>query len=470
MLIVSCLASRASASELRRTPLVKAVQRVEASIVNIHTEKLQAKDAVFGTTKKVNGMGTGVIVDERGYIVTNEHVIHNVNQKAIRVELLDGRQFKAQVISFSSRDDLAIVKIDATQPVAVAPFGTSCDLMRGETVFAVGNAFGYTDSISKGIISALGRDVEVNDKISYKNLIQTDASINPGNSGGPLVNLDGEVIGINVAIRAGAQRIGFAIPIDDARTTISRLLNNEKFGTFHGLRTQDIKKPGDQRLVVQSAQSNSPAALAGLKAGDEVLKVGPVSTHDRADLERALLGIRPGTEVPMVVRRSGAELNVPLKVARFGDRKLSLMVARKGNKPLVVRGNNGETPQQHVWRTLGLRLENLSKSQLPPNFRKHYQGGLRVIEVRNDGPAAANGVKIGDVMIGLGMAESAKAVAASQVNAASQKSGERLWEMNKIEHVEFVLRKQEQQKGSLKCLLLRGKGHLEKLLNISKKN
>ena len=139
------------------------------------------------------------------------------------------------------------------------PLGTSSDLMLGETVIAVGNAYGYENTMTGGLVSALSRDVEVNEKQSYRNLIQTDASINPGNSGGPLINLDGEVIGINVAIRAGAQRIGFAIPIDDAREAIASLLNIEKLShTWHGLKTTDVKSGQTRKLVTGATVPDSP--------------------------------------------------------------------------------------------------------------------------------------------------------------------------------------------------------------------
>ena len=147
-------------------------------------------------------MGTGIIIDERGYIVTNQHVIAGVD--SLRVTLYDGSTFTAEPISYDVKHDLAIIKIEASRPLPVIPLGTSSDLRLGESVIAIGNAFGYEHTVTAGIISSLSRDVEVNEHQSYKNLLQTDASINPGNSGGPLLNLDGEVIGINVAIRAGA--------------------------------------------------------------------------------------------------------------------------------------------------------------------------------------------------------------------------------------------------------------------------
>ena len=181
-----------------------------------------------------------IVIDERGYIVTNYHVIQDVD--VITVTLDGGSSYEGRPVSYDRKHDLAIIRVTATEQLTVMKMGTSSDLMLAETVYAVGNAFGYEHTVTSGIVSQLHRDVEVDETQSYENLIQTDASINPGNSGGPLINLNGEVIGINVAIRSGAQRIGFAIPIDDARRTIARLMSVERLnGIPHGLATRDVK-------------------------------------------------------------------------------------------------------------------------------------------------------------------------------------------------------------------------------------
>ncbi|MFM7833600.1 MAG: S1C family serine protease, partial [Planctomycetaceae bacterium] len=188
-------------------------------------------------------------------------------------------------------------------------------LMVAENVYAVGNAFGYEDTVTSGIISALHRDVEVDEVQSYENLIQTDASINPGNSGGPLLNLDGEVIGINVAIRSGAQRIGFAIPIDDARRTIARLLSSEKLsGISHGVVAEDVKSAAERKLVVRSVSADSPAQAAGLQPGDVITKVREIVVLDGVDFERALLGESRGKAVDVVVLREGRTLTRQLQL------------------------------------------------------------------------------------------------------------------------------------------------------------
>jgi serine protease Do len=151
-------------------------------------------------------MGTGVVVDARGYVVTNYHVVEGVRR--IEVTLASGKTTSASLVSHDPRTDLAVIKVEHDSPLPVITIGTSSDLMIGETVLALGNAYGYEHTVTRGIVSALHRDVEVSRTQRYDDLIQTDASINPGNSGGPLLNINGEMIGINVAVRAGAQGIG----------------------------------------------------------------------------------------------------------------------------------------------------------------------------------------------------------------------------------------------------------------------
>lgn len=311
IMLVSVLHSPSFADgNLRETPLVRAVQTSRKSVVNIHTEKKAAEDkeARFFSPKsrKVTGMGTGVVIDERGYIVTNYHVIQDVD--VITVTLDGGASYDGRPVSYDRKHDLAIIRITATEPLSVMPMGTSSDLMLAETVYAVGNAFGYEHTVTAGIVSALHRDVEVDETQSYENLIQTDASINPGNSGGPLLNVNGEVIGINVAIRSGAQRIGFAIPIDDARRTIARLLSVERLdGAPHGLVTTDVKSATEKKLVVNEVATGSAAELCGIKSGDIICNVRGIRINDGTDLERSLLAMPRGKVVDLVLQREGRE-------------------------------------------------------------------------------------------------------------------------------------------------------------------
>ncbi len=188
------------------------------AVVNIRGEKTVAaptavQPASADASRRVNGMGTGVVIDPRGYIITNYHVVDGVRE--IQVTLADGQRARRQARRPRPGDRPGHHQDRRrARPLPVIPIGTSSDLMPGETVIAVGNAYGYEHTVTRGIVSALHRAVQVSDAQFYDDLIQTDASINPGNSGGPLLNIDGEMIGINVAVRAGAQGIGFAIPVD----------------------------------------------------------------------------------------------------------------------------------------------------------------------------------------------------------------------------------------------------------------
>jgi serine protease Do len=386
----------------RETPLVKAVKRARAAAVNIHTEKTTpVTDPAYATPgrhgRKVNGMGTGIVIDERGYIVTNHHVVNGVDN--LRVTLDTGNTYSAVVISEDPVRDLAILKIQASTPLTVMPLGTSSDLMLGETVFAIGNAFGYESTITVGIVSALHRDVEVNETQSYKNLIQTDAAINPGNSGGPLINLNGEVVGINVAIRAGAQKIGFAIPIDDARKIVADLLKIEYFdGTSHGLIARDVKSGSDRRMVVEAARAGSAAEQAGLKAGDIVLKAGETSVVDSADFERALLGHGVGDEVHLTVKRDGKSEQVALKL---GPASGELQASGTGN--VIVHSERDpvtDPATDRIWEVIGLRVSKIAKTNSKLANSK-YEGGLQVVAIRSDSPAAHGGILPKDVLVGL---------------------------------------------------------------------
>ena len=374
------------ATNARVTPTVRAVQRGRACVVNIHSEKRsKSRDAMFNATgdRKVNGMGTGIVVDERGYIVTNYHVVQDVD--SLRVTLYDGSAFTARVVSIERRTDLAIIHIPTTRPLPVMPLGTSSDLLLGEDVLAIGNAFGYEHSVTRGIISAIGRDVDVNETQAYRNLIQIDAAINPGNSGGPLLNRDGEVIGINVAIRAGAQRIGFAIPIDDARVTIAKLLSVESLsGIWHGAVTRDRKRADEQTLTVDRVESGSPAAKAGLQAGDVITKVGKIRTADGADFERALLGRTAGSQVPVEFLRGGVEQTVSLGLVTRTGRPARSHVPQQ-------TAELAAPPRDVVWEKIGVRVRPIDPVRLA-SLGSSYRGGMVVTDVRGGSLAEDNSI------------------------------------------------------------------------------
>jgi serine protease Do len=376
-------------SQQRLSPVVIAVRHARTSVVSIRGQKSSPEpDEAVGASdvpRHVNGMGTGTIVDERGYILTNYHVVSDVRR--IEVTLDDGRGYTADLIAFDSAADLAIIKIPAPKPLAVIRFGTSSDLMEGESVIALGNAFGYEQTVTRGIISALGRDVQVSDAQSYDDLIQTDASINPGNSGGPLLNIDGEMIGVNVAVRAGAQGIGFAIPIDNALEISARLLNVQRLrNTWHGLVTRACEELEGPVQVIK-VEPASPADKLGIRPGDEIVSVGALALARPLDLERAFLDRAAGEAVSVEVRRGGQLFT------------LDLALAESQVRTLAARPELKDQPAK-AWDVLGLKLTEEPRSTFIRR-KVRYRGGMRVESVRPSSPAAQEGILPGDILVGM---------------------------------------------------------------------
>ncbi len=380
-LAVALLSTSSLASDLRRSAIVRAVQKARPSIVNIHGKKTlkTANTRHQGQIKQVNGMGTGVVIDPRGYLLTNFHVIDGVQK--IHVTLANGRSYIARVVSRNKTHDIAVIKIDTPQKLPVINLGTSSDLITGEEVLAIGNAYGYEHTVTRGIISALHRDVPISDTQKYEDLIQTDASINPGNSGGPLLNIDGEMIGMNVAVRAGAQGIGFAIPINRVLDIAAELVAVERLESkWHGA---VAKRQGTRRkkgMVVDAIEKDSPAAKGGLLPGDVVVRVGDRKISHTIDYEFALLGRATGEEVELTVKRDGEETKLSMVLARGRSRRAA--------------------PVDQAWDLLGMKLAPMPQSEFR-RFGSRYNGGLSVITVRRNSPAAKQGIRRGDVLVGM---------------------------------------------------------------------
>lgn len=417
-------AAEAGASERRLSPTVRLVQQVRPSIVNIHGQKTLApgdENYRRGESQNVNGMGTGVIIDERGYILTNHHVVEGV--KRIEVTMADKEEYIASRVAHDPTTDLAIIKINVSRKLPVIAIGSSSDLMIGEDVVAVGNAYGYEHTVTRGVISALERTVQVSDTQSYNDLIQTDASINPGNSGGPLLNIDGEMIGINVAVRQGAQGIGFAIPVNMAMNVAAELMGAEReraANTWHGIVTRLNQEQSKCYCIVDEVDDESPAAKCGLQAGDVISRIGESPVARALDLERALLGHQVGEEISVTVNRNKQPVKVNLVLASAPKRA---------------------SDAERVWESLGLRLEPVGSSLLR-SYQKQYRGGLKVTAVRSDSPAATDGIRQGDVLLGI-----------------------HIWETISLENVIYILKSSEfSSLQPVKFLILRNEatyyGHL----------
>jgi serine protease Do len=290
--------------------------------------------------------------------------------------------------------------------------------------------------VTVGVVSAIGRDVTLNREVRYRSLIQTDASINPGNSGGPLVNMSGELIGVNVAIRAGAQGIGFAIPVDNMIKSAAAMLTQVRLrGDVAplGLTVRDdVARTASTRRVVVDQVSAGAAQKAGLHRGDELVKVADLPVASSVDVQRGLLDRVGGDRIAVVVRRDGIErkLDLGLEAAPKGQ----LDTEQGDSQPTgAVTAGNG-TAAASVWRSLGVRLRPAPNPTEITHDHPQLHGGLVISEVRADSPAARAGLRTGDVLVGLHQ-----------------------WEMLTLDNVAFVVNHSDRHTFSpLRFYILRG--------------
>src|SRR5262249_51291592 len=279
--------------------------------------------------------GSGVIVDPRGYILTNNHVIENARE--ITVRLSDARKFSATLVGRDAKTDLAVLKVDAPTPLPAAELADSDRLRVGQWAIAIGNPFGLDRTVTVGIISATARNrVGV---ATYENFIQTDASINPGNSGGPLLNLDGRVIGINTAIVAAGQGIGFSIPINEARAVMSQLIAKGRVVRgWLGIVIQDVTDELSssfgvrerEGVLVSDVMRGGPAESAGLRGGDVIVEMGGSKIREVPDLQRRVANVSPGQTITLVVIRDRTPNKITVKVGEMPTEDTSVAAVEAG--------------------------------------------------------------------------------------------------------------------------------------------
>jgi serine protease Do len=338
----------ADLSSSRRNAIVTAAQKVSPAVVSVSVVALRTvradpfagmmRDEFFDRffppmeyQEKIPGLGSGVIVDASGIVLTNGHVVRNAQD--VKVTLSDGRQLPAKVLGATDLYDLAVLKVEGKN-LPTAPLGDSDDLVVGEWAIAIGSPFGYLlndtqPTVTAGVVSATRRDIksEVTESGMYKNMIQTDAAINPGNSGGPLVNADGQVIGINTFIftqSGGSIGLGFAIPINLARRILQEIKTYGRVRTaWPGMTLQQITPYIAQRLgfndlggmVVSRVDADGPAARAGVRVGDRIRKVNGQSVDSVDDAQRSIYGAAVGDQLKLVVERDGKTQNLSLTLA-----------------------------------------------------------------------------------------------------------------------------------------------------------
>ncbi|MDR2056514.1 MAG: trypsin-like peptidase domain-containing protein [Desulfovibrio sp.] len=376
-------------SSPRLTPVVRAVRAVAPAVVNITSthiiegsrasplERFFGPDFFYGgpaRRQKRTSLGSGVIVDGAGGLVlTNAHVIAGGDEIVVR--LLDGREFPAAVRGADPDFDIAVLQIVGARNLPEARMGDSSDILPGETVIAIGNPFGFTHTVTTGVVSALGRTIR-NESGVFTDLIQTDAAINPGNSGGPLLNIEGGLIGINTAVDARAEGIGFAIPVNKARRVMDDLMKQGRVAPLWlGMMVQDMDSRTAMALglkdvtgvLVSAVFENTPAAQAGIAPGDVLLSVNETPVHDRRDYVNVLRNQTEGVTLNLRLYRGERSIAMSVRPARFDD----------------------PTAQSLMEQRWGLTA-------------REGRGGLSVIAIRRGGPA--DFLRKGDMIVAVGAA------------------------------------------------------------------
>ena len=384
--------SRAEPS--RRTAVVRAVERAGPAIVNISTARIvrrridpffEFRDQFFDQMFRdfferharpyvQNSLGSGVLVSPDGYVLTNAHVVNRATK--IQVTLRNKKRFEATLINTDAEHDIALLKIKPPTPLPVAPMGTSSDLMIGETVIAIGNPFGLASSVTTGVISATGRSIHARGREVFTGLLQTDAAINPGNSGGALLNIQGELIGINTAIQAGAEGIGFAIPVDAALKSACDLLNYRILKRIR-LGIQAGKTKTGVRIT--AVEPKSPAAEAGLRVGDRIVSIDGHAVDKEFCFRRLVVRRDPGDKVTFGIRRGKAALNVAVKLGREPE----------------------PPPRQLAKKKLGIDVQDITQ-ELGRALGMEKESGVLVTAIEATGPASKAGLRPSDAIVYLG--------------------------------------------------------------------
>jgi serine protease Do len=384
----------------RRTPVVIAIEKVSPAVVNINTEEVIRQranpfsglgDEFFDQffqdffppqNYKRQSLGSGVIINQKGYILTNEHVISRAS--TIKVTLSDNREFDAHLVGADSRSDLAIIKIDSDKPLPFAQMGASADIMIGESVIAIGNPFGLSHTVTTGIISAVNRSIKGEDGRVYSDFIQIDASINPGNSGGPLLNINGEVIGINTAIYQRAEGIGFAIPIDRAKRIVNDLI---KYGEVHeawiGLFVQELTPQiarsfgysNTKGVIISRIFKGGPSERVGLKRGDIILSIGgkPIKTID--DYYDLIYGYGHNDKIDITIFRDG--------------KKIVFNV--------VAQAMPEELYDEIALEWLGISVDEITNKEVK-KYKLFTNSGVIITRVEKGSPSGKIGIEEGDVL------------------------------------------------------------------------
>jgi len=346
---------------------------------------------------RAHAAGSGVVISKEGHILTNHHLVEKSEKITVRIIGADadrGKEYEGQVIGVDPATDLAVVKIEPDEPLTPAKLGDSSKLRVGQWAIAIGDPFGFDKTVTVGVISGLGRSRFEGPLrgVRYQNFIQTDASINQGNSGGPLLNIDGEVIGINTFIHAAGQNLGFAIPIEMAKEVYDELIEHgEVVRGFLGVGIKDLdesypafKAPDMKGALVERTFPNMPAREAGIRHGDVIREVDGHEVETSRDLQNVIAHKRPGDKVHVTLLRKGKKKEFTVELIKFPD-------------PDEIEK---EKPPRTAESLLGLTVE-----RIPEHLARPGEQGVYVTEVKVDSPGDESGLSEGDIILEVDLEE-----------------------------------------------------------------
>ncbi len=395
--VVNISTSVVSNGRVQRDPMLEMLEK-------FYGQPMQQPSSPNGRPRRM-GLGTGFIIREDGLIVTNNHVIQDAD--IVEVQLTEsGKSYIAEVIGSDARTDIALIKIKPDQKLPVASLGSSKDVQVGEWVAAFGNPYGHGHSMTKGIISSKGREIEEINKIP---LIQTDASINPGNSGGPLVNSKGQVIAVNSAIDARAQGIGFAIPIDEVKAILPQLESRGSIRKgYLGLQPGDIDDQAAEYLGLEEfrgavilGMGNGPAKKAGLKVYDIITELNGKKIKSATDLVNTVSDLEPGSKVPVKFLRDDRN--------RAVERTATVTIGERPEDPKRVRQTVKKYDGQKAPFNLGFKILDLT-SELRTQWQIEDEVNKPlIIEVERNSLASRFGFRVGDLIVDVNKMETKSA-------------------------------------------------------------
>lgn len=354
-------------------------------------EQMDPRAGRGGQPRMQRSLGTGFIISADGYIVTNNHVVAGADVVRVNLEGTTGKEqaIPARIIGTDEETDLALLKVESKNALPFLEFGDSDKSEVGEWLLAIGNPFGLGHTVTQGILSAKGRDIQAG---PYDNFLQTDASINPGNSGGPLIDMNGKVVGINTAIIASGQGIGFAIPSSMAQRIVEQLKTDKKVSRgWLGVGIQEVDANTAKALglkkaegvLISSVMDNEPAAKAGMQTGDVVLSINGEKVSDPSTLLRSVASQKPGAKVKVIVMRNGSEKELTIELGQRGDKSAEA---------------EGATDAKQSAPSLGLSVRPLTAEEAASAGLKGGQG-LLVVGVAPGKAAAEAELNQGDIIL-----------------------------------------------------------------------